>query len=78
MKSTIIQIGKSKGIRIPKDALILSGINKDIEIKVKKGEIKIVPIKDSKDINGFSSASEESFTKDWMRPEEENAWKIYQ
>jgi antitoxin component of MazEF toxin-antitoxin module len=78
MKSTIIQIGNSKGIRIPKDALILSGINKDIEIKVKKGEIKIVPLKVSKDINGFSSASKESFTKDWMRPEEENAWKIYQ
>jgi hypothetical protein len=36
MQSTIIQIGNSKGVRLPKDVLILSGIQKDIDIQVKK------------------------------------------
>lgn len=78
MQSKIIQIGNSKGIRLPKDVLILSGIKKDVEIKVKRGEIKIVPIKEKKKTDDFAVASEESFAKDWSRPEEEEAWKIYQ
>ena len=78
MHSTIIQIGNSKGVRLPKDVLTLSGINKNIEIKVKRGEIKIVPAKESKNTDNFATASEESFAKDWLRPEEEEAWKAYQ
>jgi antitoxin component of MazEF toxin-antitoxin module len=78
MKSTIIQIGNSKGVRLPKDALVLSGIKKDIEIKVKRGEIKILPIKEAKQPDDFAVVSEEAFAKDWLRPEEEEAWKVYQ
>jgi antitoxin component of MazEF toxin-antitoxin module len=78
MRSTIIQIGNSKGIRLPKNVLILSGLDKDVEISVKKGEVKIVPAKSAKVTNEFASASEKSFAKDWLRPEEEEAWKIYQ
>jgi virulence-associated protein VagC len=78
MRSTIIQIGNSKGVRLPKDILILSGIKKNIEIRVKRGEIKIVPIKDDQKVDDFGVASEESFAKDWLRPEEEEAWKVYQ
>ena len=78
MKSTIIQIGNSKGLRLPKDVLVLSGIKKDVEIKVKKGEIKITPAKNTKPTNEFATASEASFAKDWLRPEEEEAWKSYQ
>ena len=65
-------------MRLPKDVLILSGIKKNIEIKVKKGEIKIVPAKENKVTDDFAIASEESFAKDWLRPEEEEAWKAYQ
>ena len=78
MQSKLIQIGNSKGIRLTKDVLTLSGIKKDIDIKVKRGEIQIVPIKESKNIDDFAIASEESFAKDWLRPEEEEAWKVYQ
>ena len=78
MQSTIIQIGNSRGVRLPKDVLILSGINKNIEIKVKRGEIKIVPAKDDNGTDDFAIVSEESFAKDWLRPEEEEAWKVYQ
>ncbi|HUD05708.1 MAG TPA: hypothetical protein VMR18_02185 [Candidatus Saccharimonadales bacterium] len=77
MQSKIIQIGNSKGVRLPKDVLTLSGIKNDIEIKVKQGEIKIVPKKEE-NIDDFAIASEESFAKDWLRPEEEEAWKVYQ
>jgi antitoxin component of MazEF toxin-antitoxin module len=78
MQSTIIQIGNSKGVRLPKEVLILSGIKKDVEIKVKRGEIKIIPSKKTKANNEFASAAEASFAKDWLRPEEEEAWKVYQ
>jgi virulence-associated protein VagC len=78
MQSTIIQIGNSKGLRLPKDVLLLSGIKKNVEIKVKRGEIKITPIKENQKVGDFAIASEESFAKDWSRPEEEEAWKIYQ
>jgi antitoxin component of MazEF toxin-antitoxin module len=74
MQSTIIQIGNSKGVRLPKDILILSGIGKDIDIQVKKGEIKIIPAKKNKKITEFAAA----FAKDWLRPEEDEAWKSYQ
>jgi antitoxin component of MazEF toxin-antitoxin module len=78
MQSKIIQIGNSKGVRFSKELLIRSGIEKDITIQVKKGEIKITPAKKSKKVNEFAIASEASFAKDWLRPEEEEAWKSYQ
>lgn len=78
MKSTIITIGNSKGIRIPKPLLKKSGIDRDVDISVKKGEIKIVPVVTPKNANDFAKASEASFAKDWLRPEEEKAWEIYQ
>ncbi len=77
MRATIIKIGNSKGIRLPKPVLKESGIESNVNISVKKGEIKIVPIK-GKGKNEFARASEASFAKDWFRPEEEEAWKIYQ
>ena len=78
MQSTIIRIGNSKGVRLSKEALIRSGIQKNIDIQVKKGEIKIVPAKEDDNNNDFAAASEASFAKDWLRPEEEEAWKSYQ
>lgn len=78
MKSALIQIGNSKGIRLTKDILILSGIKKKVEIRVKRGEIRILPIAENNDVDNFAVVSEESFAKDWLRPEEEEAWKVYQ
>ena len=78
MQSTIIQIGNSKGVRLPRDVLILSGIKKNVEIRVKKGEIKIVPAKIDNTLNELAIASEASLARDWLRPEEEEAWKSYQ
>lgn len=78
MKASIISIGNSKGIRIPKPLLEESGIKNKVDISVKKGEIKIVPAKETQHGSEFSKASEASFAKDWSRQEEEDAWQSYQ
>ena len=79
MMAAIISIGNSKGIRIPKLLLIESGLENEVELEVKKGEIKIVPAKIMK--NGVSDTmllSEKILGTDWNRPEEEEAWKNLQ
>lgn len=79
MITSIISIGNSKGIRIPKLLLEESGLSKDVELHVKFGEVRITPAKNKRQsINPLSLASEASLSKDWLRPEEEEAWMVYQ
>jgi len=76
MLTNIISIGNSKGIRIPKALLELSGITDQIELKVKKGEIKVVPIIDTpNEVNDTMLLSQKALLTDWNTPEEEEAWK---
>ena len=42
MLTTIIAIGNSRGIRIPKPVISESGLGNEVELQVKKGEIRIV------------------------------------
>lgn len=78
MDASIIKIGNSKGIRLRKDMLAISGISKDVKIEVKPGEIRIIPAETDKDtVDEITTMSEAAFG-DWLRPEEEEAWKIYQ
>jgi len=52
MITTLVSIGNSKGIRIPKVLLNESGLSKEVELKVKKGEIlKAVIVRTKKEIN---------------------------
>ena len=70
MKAAIITIGNSKGIRIPKPLLEESGLLKSVEIKAKKGEIKITPaVKTKKTI---------TLNEEWNNPEEDKAWASLQ
>ena len=78
MTTTIISIGNSRGIRIPKPILEESGIGKYVELKVKKGEIRIIPLPSRKIVMESSILSEKVLTGDWDRPEEDNAWKSLQ
>ena len=78
MTTAIISIGNSRGIRIPKPILEESGIGKYVELKVKKGEIRIIPIPSKKITSENSILSEKVLTKDWERPEEDDAWKSLQ
>ena len=79
MITTIISIGNSRGIRIPKLMLEESGLNNKVELEVKKGEIKIVPAKiKKKTVNDTLLLSETLLGTDWNRPEEDEAWKSLQ
>ena len=79
MITTIISIGNSRGIRIPKILLEESGLDNDVELKVQKGEIRIIPAKFKKNIlKDTLLLSEESLGTDWNRSEEDEAWKNLQ
>lgn len=79
MITTIITIGNSKGVRIPKPILAESGLDKEVELQVKKGEIKIVPApKKRKTIKDTLSLSEKALSSDWNKPEEDKAWASLQ
>jgi len=78
MITTIISIGNSRGIRIPKPLLEESGIGKTVELKVKKGEIRIISLPTKKISTESSILSEKMLARDWDRPEEDNAWKSLQ
>ena len=54
MKTRIVQIGNSRGIRIPKVMLEQSGLGEEVELKVKKEGIIITPIKKAR--AGWSEA----------------------
>ena len=79
MITTIIAIGNSKGIRIPKPVLLQSGLDGQVELQVKKGEIKILP-SSMKDKSAGSTllVSEKALATDWNRPEEDEAWASLQ
>lgn len=77
MTTTIITIGNSRGIRIPKLALVESDLGKEVELLVKKGEIKIVPAKTKSASPDTLILSEKALT-DWSRPEEDKAWESLQ
>lgn len=77
MKTAIISIGNSKGVRIPKPLLEESGLTGEVELKVAKGEIKITAapksLKSKKPLNEEYLLSLSSLS-DWNKPEEDKAW----
>ena len=74
METSIITIGNSKGIRIPKPLLEESGLSGKVRLKATKGRISIVIIKPEKKISETALLSEKILSRDWLRPEEEKAW----
>ena len=79
MITTLIAIGNSRGVRIPKPLITESGLGDQVELKVKKGEIRIIsaPLKDT---NAAATLllSEKILDRDWNRPEEDAAWESLQ
>lgn len=79
MITKLIAIGNSRGIRIPKLILNESGLNNQVELKVKKGEIRIInPKIKSKLLSAPLLMSEKTLATDWNRSEEESAWASLQ
>lgn len=74
MKASIITIGNSKGVRIPKPLLEESGLSGDVELKAIKGKISIVAARPNKKISETALLSEKVLARDWLRPEEDDAW----
>lgn len=44
MKSKLINIGRSKGVRIPKALLQKAGLRGEVEMTVRDGEIVVTPV----------------------------------
>ncbi len=79
MITTIIPIGNSRGIRIPKPVLAESGLGGEVELQVKKGEIRIIPaLVKVKSAANTLLLSEKTLAADWDRPEEDKAWASLQ
>jgi antitoxin component of MazEF toxin-antitoxin module len=79
MITTIIAIGNSRGVRIPKPILIESGLDNEVELQVKRGEIRIIsaPTKNTSAIDTLE-LSEKTLGADWNKPEEDEAWASLQ
>jgi antitoxin component of MazEF toxin-antitoxin module len=75
MQASIIQIGNSRGIRIPKVMLEESGIKNDVDIKVTPNGLKITALKKTKrEISETLTLSQKALAKEWDTPEEDVAW----
>lgn len=57
MKTDVIRIGNSKGVRLPATILKQCGIGKKVEIEVRNNEIILRPIKNPRD--GWAAAFQE-------------------
>ncbi len=79
MITTLIAIGNSRGVRIPKPLINESGLGDQVELQVKKGEIRIIaaPKKDTS-VAATLLLSEKILDTDWNRPEEDDAWASLQ
>jgi len=75
MRSTIIQIGNSRGIRIPKVMLEESGLENDVEIKVTNDGLTITPVKEpEREVSETLALSQGVLAREWDTPEEDSAW----
>lgn len=75
MKAAIINIGNSKGVRIPKPLLEESGLIDNVEIKLVKDGLKITPVKKKQPkISDTLLMSQQALATEWDTPEEDEAW----
>ena len=56
MKTHIVRIGKSHGVRIPKPLLDQTGLNGEVEITAENGSLVIRPVKKARE--GWAAAFE--------------------
>jgi antitoxin MazE len=73
MKTKIIKIGNSRGIRIPKRLLEETRLHDKANIVIEKGALVIRPI-GSEDIDEGIMLSYTALAKEWSSPEEDAAW----
>lgn len=44
MKAKLVQIGNSRGVRLPKPLIEEAGLDKEVDITIRRGEIVIRPV----------------------------------
>jgi antitoxin MazE len=76
MRTKIVKIGNSHGVRIPKSVLEEAGITAAVELTVVDGEIRISAVEP--DSGAAFMIMSESSLSDWNRPEEDEAWAFLQ
>ncbi len=77
MKASIVKIGNSKGIRIPKALLDETKLGPEVELTVRGNEIIITKPGVKPYVNPEAFLSQQAFS-DWLRPEEDEAWAYLQ
>lgn len=76
MRSKIIRIGNSKGVRIPKPLLEEAKLVDEAEITLEDGVIVIRPVQ--RVMTEDMAWSYLAFDKDWDNPDEDAAWQHLQ
>ena len=75
MITRLVPIGNSRGVRIPKPLLAESGLGDQVELQVKRGEIRIIPATSTtRSVASTPLLSEKALATDWNKPEEDKAW----
>lgn len=77
MKASIIKIGNSRGLRIPKVLLEESKLGDKVDIKVRGNKLIISPLGDALIDEGVL-LSYSALAKEWNSPEEDKAWASLQ
>lgn len=77
MKTNIIKIGNSKGIRIPKKLLEETKLYNEADIAVEKGALVIRPVVSGAVDEGVM-LSYSALAKEWDAAEEDEAWASLQ
>lgn len=75
MKTSIIKVGNSRGIRLPKSFIEEANLGDDVELKLGKNKITISQIKP--EVNDEVLLSEKALF-DWLNPVEDEAWQYLQ
>ena len=73
MKTSIVKIGNSRGIRIPKKLLEEAKLSGAADISIEKGALVIRPAKERMVDDGVL-LSYSALAKEWDTPEEDEAW----
>ena len=72
MDATIIRIGNSRGVRLPKALLAQTGLHGKVELTVKGDGLVIKPAKEP--LIDTAAMSEAMLAKDWNKLQEDTAW----
>lgn len=65
MKASLVQIGNSRGVRIPKALLELAGLRNEVEIEVRGSQVAIRPV------NHLRAGWDEAFAAMALRGDDE-------